>query len=220
MLPLGSWGGHSLVSEVPFFGLSVMGFVRAEEVMRNNAGQAGMVLILTKPLGSGLAISGRKSRCLSDEAWAQAETLMKVSNAAAARAAQRAGVRAATDVSGFGILGHAHTMARRSGLAVELWPFAIPRIAAAQEALGAGAIPKSAETMMNESDRFSDLTGLPLETQFLLCDPQTSGGLLLGVSPEQLPRLTAELGEETGAWSVGRFIDGPAGVVSFGGPSS
>jgi len=213
-------GGHSLISAIPFFGLSVTGFARKADVRGNGSGKAGMTLCLTKRIGSGFAIAGRKARILSDEAWAEAEALMKASNAPASQAAQRAGIRAGTDVTGFGVLGHAHMLARRSGVAVELWPETVPTIAAVGEALAAGIVPSSAERLMVEAEDFSDFATLPPDLRLVLCDPQTSGGLLFAGTEEQMEKLGPELRHGSNLWCIGRLLDGAVGAVTFGKPGA
>ena len=211
-------GGHSLISAVPFFGLSVTGFARKADIRGNGTARAGMILCLTKRIGSGLAIGGRKRRILSDDAWAEAEALMKASNAAAAAAARRAGIRASTDITGFGVLGHAHMMGHRSGVAVELWPEAIPTIGAVREAFAAGIVPKSAKRLMTEAAGFADFADLSRDVRLLLCDPQTSGGLMLAGTEEELAGLAAALPPGAGLWRVGRLLEGTPGAVTFAAP--
>jgi selenide, water dikinase len=211
-------GGHSLISAIPFFGLSVTGFARKADVRGNSSGKAGMRLCLTKRVGSGLAIAGRKARILSDEAWAEAEALMKESNAVASQGARRAGIGASTDITGYGVLGHAHMLGRRSGVAVELWPDAIPTIGAVREALVAGIVPSSAERLMIEAEEFSDFANLPPEARLVLCDPQTSGGLMLAGTEEQMATLGTELTRGTSLWCIGRLLEGAPGAVTFSTP--
>jgi selenide, water dikinase len=208
-------GGHSLRSTVPFFGLSVTGFVRRTDLRGNASGRPGTTLCLTKRVGSGLAVAGRKTRTLSERAWAEAEALMKQSNAAASEAARRVGIKASTDVTGYGVLGHAHMMGLRSGLAVELWPDAIPLIPAAGEVMARGITPRSAERLMSDAEAFTDLGSLPPQSRVILCDPQTSGGLLLAGTEEQLSQMGSD-GLEF--WRIGRLLVGKAGAVTFAAP--
>jgi selenide, water dikinase len=215
---VGLVGGHSLISAVPFFGLSVTGFARRAEIRGNGAGRAGMILCVTKRIGSGLAIGGRKRRFLSDDAWVEAEALMKMSNAAASEAARGAGIRASTDITGFGVLGHAHMMGRRSGVAVELWPDAIPTIGAVREAFAAGLVPKSAKRLMAEAAEFTDFGDLSRDTRLLLCDPQTSGGLMLAGTEDQLAGVAAGLPSGGDLWRIGRLLEGTPGAVTFAAP--
>jgi selenide, water dikinase len=205
-------GGHSLRSIVPFFGLSVTGFARQGDLRGNASGQPGTILCLTKRIGSGLAIAGRKTRTLGEDGWAEAEALMKQSNAAASEAARLAGIKASTDVTGFGVLGHAHMMGRRSGVAVELWPDAVPLISAAREVLARGVVPRSAERLIADAHTFTDIDSVPVPSRVVLCDPQTSGGLMLAATAEQMRALESR-GLEF--WPIGRLMVGTPGVVTF-----
>ncbi|MFY1586077.1 selenide, water dikinase SelD [Micromonospora sp. WMMD734] len=185
-------GGHSVDDDGPKYGLAVTGLVRPEELITLDAGRAGLPLSLTKPLGVGVLNTRHKA---TGEVSAEAVASMTTLNRDAARAAVAAGIRCGTDVTGFGLLGHASKLARASGLTVAIDAARVPYLPGARAAVRDGHV--SGGTRRN-LDWVSPWTGFGLtgETdQLLLADAQTSGGLLLAgevpggtVIGELLPR--------------------------------
>ncbi|MFV0459778.1 MAG: selenide, water dikinase SelD [Actinomycetales bacterium] len=168
-------GGHSIDSPEPLYGLAVTGVARPSELMRNDAAVPGLPLTLTKPIGVGF-LNNRHKR--TGEVFDHAIASMTALNATASRDAVAAGVRAATDVTGFGLLGHLHKMARASGVSAVLDHRAVPFLEGSREAAAQGFV--SGGTRRNlDWVRPHLRTDLGEDDLVLLADAQTSGGLLL-----------------------------------------
>ena len=196
-------GGHSVDDPEPKFGLAVTGVVDPGSIVRNRGGRPGDALILTKPLGMGIVSSGIKEGKTSAATAARAVEVMATLNRAAAEAMAATGVSAATDVTGFGLVGHLLEMLGDS-LDAQLDFDAIPVLAEAFALARAGVLPagskRNAEAM---SDRV-DAGDLDAASRALLFDAQTSGGLLIAVPPDRLDDLLVAL--------RGRGVD-PAAVI-------
>jgi selenide,water dikinase len=191
-------GGHSIDDPEPKYGLAVTGLARPEALLRLEAGQAGLPLSLTKPIGSGVLNSRHKA---TGEVFPAAIEVMTTLNAAASRAALAAGARCATDVTGFGLLGHAYKLARASGVSAVLDHTAVPLIEGAREAARAGYIPGGSRRNLDWVAPHTDPGGLAEEDLLLLADAQTSGGLLVA-------------GEIPGAPVIGELVPrGPATLI-------
>ena len=177
-------GGHSVVDPQPKYGLAVTGTVRPDEVMDNAHAAPGDVLVLTKPLGTGITIMAAKGGLATAEQEAEANRTMTTLNRDASRIARELGVKSCTDVTGFGLLGHALQMARASGVSMELAMAAMPKldnvIAYAEMGLLTGATYANRE-YVGDAVQFAD--DVTLAEQDLLFDPQTSGGLLMACAP-------------------------------------
>ncbi|HYC96593.1 selenide, water dikinase SelD [Brevundimonas sp.] len=207
-------GGHSIDSVEPIYGLVALGLVHPDQVLTNRGARPGDVLILTKPLGVGVLSAAFKQGRLDEAGYAALIASTTTLNTLGAKLAGRAGVHAVTDVTGFGLLGHALEMARGSGLAVEL--AAQPPLLHGVEALAAGGVRTGASGRNRDSYGASiDLpSGLADWRVDLLTDPQTSGGLLIAVAESEAPALL-DLARAEGfdrAAVVGRVVDGPARV--------
>ena len=207
-------GGHSIDSVEPIYGLVALGLVHPDQVLTNRGAQAGDVLILTKALGVGVLSAAFKAGRLDDAGYAALIASTTKLNRLGARLVGRAGVHAVTDVTGFGLLGHALEMARGSGLSVELT--ARPPLLDGVEPLASAGICTGASGRNWDSygaavDLPSDLTDW---RRNLLTDPQTSGGLLIAVAADEAAALI-DLARADGfgqAAVVGRVVDGPARV--------
>jgi selenide,water dikinase len=173
-------GGHSIDCPEPVYGLAVIGTCRPEHVRRNSGVRAGDALILTKPIGVGIYSAAIKKGALSAQRYAEMIGTTTLLNRIGADLAQDADVHAITDVTGFGVLGHALEMARGSGLAIELCAGDVPLLsgaaALAQEGLVTGASYRNWSSYGAEVELPSSL---PEWQRHLLTDPQTSGGLLV-----------------------------------------
>lgn len=209
-------GGHSIDDAEPKFGLAVTGEVHPDRMMTNTAGRAGDLLVLTKPLGTGLLTTALKRDRLTEEEIAPAVASMRALNAGAVRAAQSAGVRAATDVTGFGLLGHLGNILAGSRLAAELWTANLPALDLARQMAEEGFVPGGTRRNLEAAAPLTTYdAGVPMADRILLADAQTSGGLLLAVAPARLEALLAGLkAEATMAASViGRLVNGAIGAV-------
>src|SRR5919107_153659 len=183
-------GGHSVDDPEPKYGMAVTGIVDVERVIRNDAAVAGDPLSLTKPLGVGVLNSRHKA---TGEVSEEAVDAMTTLNRDAGRAAVAAGIRAGTDVTGFGLLGHLHKMARASGVTAVVDAAAVPYLAGAREALSAGYVSGGTRRNLDWVRPHADLAAVGEDEALLLADAQTSGGLLLA-------------GEVPGAPVVGEFV--------------
>jgi selenide,water dikinase len=183
-------GGHSIDDPEPKYGMAVTGIADARRLMRNDAARVGLPISLTKPLGVGVLNNRHKS---TGEVFPQAIASMTALNKQASADALAAGIEAATDVTGFGLLGHLYKMARASGVTAVVDAAAVPYLDGAREALAAGFV--SGGTRRNLDWVRPELAAAVGEDELLLlADAQTSGGLLLA-------------GEISGAPVIGEFVE-------------
>lgn len=169
-------GGHSVDDPEPKYGLAVTGLALTDRLMRNDAGRPGLPLSLTKPLGVGVLNTRHKA---TGESFDEAVEVMTTLNADASQAAVSAGIRCATDVTGFGLLGHLYKLARASGVTAVVDSAAVPVLEAAREAVRAGYVSGGTRRNLDWVRPYTDLSGVAEETALLLADAQTSGGLLV-----------------------------------------
>ncbi len=169
-------GGHSIDDPEPKYGMAVTGIADPGRLLRLDAGVPGLPLTLTKPLGSGVLNAWHKA---TGQVSMAAIEVMTTLNAAASRAALAAGVRCATDVTGFGLLGHAYKLARASGVTAVIDHAAVPLIDGAREALRAGHLPGGSRRNLAWVAPHCDIRAVAEEDVLLLADAQTSGGLLV-----------------------------------------
>ena len=188
-------GGHTIQDNEPKYGLCVTGFVHPDRILRNVGALPGDVLVLTKPLGAGILTTALKADLISPEARDEVYAHMATLNARAGQAVlQVEQVHACTDVTGFGLLGHAFEMTQEGSVTIRLHGRALPLMREAREMAEMGVIPSGA--YRNQDYVRPHLTLLPGAEQVLLdlaSDPQTSGGLLVALPPEQAERLLALL---------------------------
>ncbi len=184
-------GGHTIRDEVPKYGLAVVGTVRPDAVWEKSTARPGDVLFLTKPLGTGLVLHGHKQGLADARALAEAVRWMRTLNAEAAEALRPFAPSAVTDVTGFGLVGHAHEMASRSGIAVRLDAAELTALDGALEVARAGE--RTGGDRRNRAFVGSNVTvdGVADELVALAFDPQTSGGLLASVPAERAATLRA-----------------------------
>ncbi len=189
-------GGHSIDDPEPKYGMAVTGLADPAALLRIDAGAAGLPLSLTKPIGSGVLNARHKA---TGEVFPAAIAVMTTLNDVASREALAAGLRCATDVTGFGLLGHLFKLARASGVTAVVDSGAVPLIDGAREALAAGYVPGGSRRNLDWVAPHSDYGGLTEDQLLLLADAQTSGGLLVA-------------GEIPGATVIGELIPqaGPA----------
>lgn len=182
-------GGHTLDDPQLKFGLSVMGLVEPGQILSNAGARPGDILVLTKPLGTGLTITAAKAGLAPAPLVEEANRWMSALNRAAAEAAVQAGAVAGTDVTGFGLLGHGWQMAKASGMRMRLRAGQMPLLDRAVEFASMGLVPAGAYANRQFLDgrvRIADT--VPLALQDVLFDPQTSGGLLVCVPAEGVDR--------------------------------
>lgn len=205
-------GGHTMVSRTPFFGLSATGVVDHAELMSNAQGVVGQRLVMTKPIGSGFAVSGHRTNTLSAAAWEEAIEIMRTSNASAAKWAMAHGVRCATDVSGFGLVGAVGTLARRSGVAAVLVPDRVLTMQSVSVARRTGVVSAAAERTMMYAEQFcANWSSLSPWQRLVLSDPQTSGGMLMALDDHQVDLAIEEL---PFAAEIGSLYEGVPGTIA------
>jgi selenide,water dikinase len=199
-------GGHTIRDPEPKYGLAVIGVAHPDRLLRKGGAQPGDLLLLTKRLGTGLLVSGRRQGKTSDADLASAVDEMRELNAAAARVLVDHGVRGATDVTGFGLLGHGLEMARASGTRFVFEASALPALGGALELARSGVETTGA----GHNRRFvaPELTtgsDVPPELVVLAHDPQTSGGLLAAVPAADVAAIEADLWSAgVSSWRIGR----------------
>jgi selenide,water dikinase len=207
-------GGHSIDDPEPKFGLAVTGFVNPEAVFRTTGAQPGNDLVLTKPLGMGIISSGIKEGLTSEETAAEATRVMGTLNRSAAEVMVRSSVTAATDVTGFGLVGHLLQMLD-GGLSAEIEFEAVPILQEAFELAAKGVLPGGSKRNIEAmSASFEDEAGLDDAQRAVVFDAQTSGGLLMAVEEGSTDTVISELkaaGVDTAA-VIGRIVEGD-GVI-------
>ena len=188
-------GGHSIDAPEPIFGLAVTGVVEKKHMKRNDTATAGCKLYLSKPLGIGILTTAEKKAKLREQDVGLARDWMCTLNKPGARFGKLAGVTAMTDVTGFGLLGHLVEMADGANLTAQLDYAAVPRLPGVDYYLAEGCVPGG--TLRNFDSYGDKIAPISEEQRNLLCDPQTSGGLLIAVSAEgeaEFLAVAAELG--------------------------
>ena len=186
-------GGHSIFDDEPKYGLAVTGFVHPDKVLTNSGAKVGDVLILTKPIGIGVLTSGMKADLCEQNTCDYAYQLMTTLNKSARDAMFKYRVHACTDVTGFGLMGHGLEMAQGSGAALELDVGSITLIPEALELARMGVLPAGMYRNRTFAESYVDAGETELAVQDILFDPQTSGGLLIAVHPDDAEALFAEL---------------------------
>ena len=201
-------GGHSIDDAEPKYGLAVTGIVDPAALVTNAGGRAGDALVLTKPLGVGAIVTARKRGAGDDALLVAAIEVMTTLNAAASEAALAAGAHAMTDVTGFGLLGHLHGLARESGLAADVDAAAVPAIDGvaallADDSAVSGGSRRNAEYAAAFASYAPEV---PHWRRRLVCDATTSGGLLVAVAPEHAAGVPGPV--------VGRLVEGEPGAIA------
>jgi selenide,water dikinase len=209
-------GGHTITTErVPIYGMVAVGFADADRLIRNDAARPGDDLVLTKPLGIGILTTAIKRELASPARSEAAVATMTTLNAAASRAALRADVRAGTDVTGFGLLGHLRRMLEARGCAATVDAGAVPTLDGVLDLARAGIVPSGTKRNHAWLQAFTVWGELTPPDHHVLADAQTSGGLLLATSdaPALLEALRAE---GVAGVVIGRCVDGAPGIVVGG----
>jgi selenide,water dikinase len=208
-------GGHSIDSVEPTFGMAVVGEVHPDRMLTNAGACAGDRLVLTKPLGTGILATALKRDALLETGMTEAVRSMTTLNDGAARAALRVGVSAATDVTGFGLLGHLTNILEASKVAAEIAFDSVPILPHTRNLASRGVIPGGTQRNLAAADRVEWASELTLSDRYLCVDAQTSGGLLLVVPPEHEAALLAALIEEKtpAAAVIGRIVAGSPGTI-------
>ncbi|MDR3634590.1 MAG: selenide, water dikinase SelD [Isosphaeraceae bacterium] len=187
-------GGHTIDAQEPIFGLAVVGIARPDSILSNAGARPGDVLVLTKPLGLGIITTAAKRGEDRYEAIAEAIGVMTTLNRTACEAMLAAGAHALTDVTGFGLLGHLRNMTAASRVTATIWADSVPVLSAAREYVREGIAPGGTHANLRFLADWVDYEpDLSDDERLLLCDAQTSGGLLAAVPAERAAGLVAEL---------------------------
>lgn len=209
-------GGHTIQDKEPKFGLVAIGFVHPDKLLTKSGLRPGDRLVLTKPLGFGVTTTALKREVAEPADVAEVIGWMTRLNADAARLAREFDLRAGTDVTGFSLLGHGHEMASHSGVRIEIQFDRLPFVSCARKYAAQWTFPGGAadnKLYFEKHVQFNvDLTDAE---RMLMFDPQTSGGLLLGVPAEKLPGFLARAEAiHQPVWEIGKVTDGQGIVVS------
>ena len=218
MAPPKSWngravpavGGHSIDDPEPKFGLAVIGEAHPDRILTNAGGRAGDVLLLTKPLGTGILTTALKRDEIGEDGLAEAVRVMTALNDKAAAVALAHGATAATDVTGFGMLGHLSNILRSSGVGALLDADSVPILAGARELAERGVVPGGTKRN-REAVEVTWAADVEEPDRWLLADAQTSGGLLFAVPADQAraARAALEAAGTPAARIVGRLTAEP-----------
>jgi selenide,water dikinase len=208
-------GGHSIDAVEPTFGMAVIGEVHPDRMLTNAGARVGDLLVLTKPLGTGILATALKRDALIETGMAEAVRSMTTLNDGAARAALKVGVNAATDITGFGLLGHLTGILEASKVAAEIVFDTLPILPHARNLASRGVVPGGTQRNLEAAAQVEWATELSPADRYICVDAQTSGGLLLVVPSGNEAALLAELrAEHTPAAAViGRIVSGPPGHV-------
>ncbi len=201
-------GGHSIDDPEPKYGLAVTGIVHPDDLITNAGARPGDALVLTKPLGVGAVVTARKRGVGDDELLARAVDTMAALNDSASSAARAAGAHAMTDVTGFGLLGHLHSLALASGVAAQIDAAVVPAIDGVLGLLqGTNAVSGGSARNRDYAESFTTFAnGVGEAQRRLICDATTSGGLLVALPPSRT-------GELPGV-AVGEIVAGDAGTIA------
>ncbi|MEP0814485.1 MAG: selenide, water dikinase SelD [bacterium] len=222
-------GGHSIRNPEPIFGLAVVGTVHPDRILRNDAARPGLDVVLTKPIGTGIITTCAMRDIARAEEVAEAVKWMSRLNSHASKCALDAGAECATDITGYGLLGHLAEIARASGVTIEVDAASVPLIEGTRRLLAERAIPGGTvgnyQALMDGELRAGDAAGeskpgagkpdvsfpedMPETERLLLCDAQTSGGLAICVEPDKTEALLAALreGGDAHAAKIGMTTD-------------
>jgi selenide,water dikinase len=209
-------GGHSVDDTEPKYGLCAIGEVHPDRIVRNSTARPGDVLILTKPIGTGIIATALKQDAAPADAVRAMVSSMTTLNRGASEAMLEVGIDAATDVTGFGLLGHLHSMLHASGVGARIDATSVPLLPAALELAARGFVP--AGTTRNLTDIADDIAwakSIDEPMRIVLCDAQTSGGLLIAVPAARADALIEALrkSETPVAERIGEVIEGAPGAT-------
>jgi selenide,water dikinase len=191
-------GGHTIKDAEPKYGMAVTGIVDPQRIVTNAGARIGDALVLTKPLGTGILTTARKRGAIASEELDEAVAAMTTLNDRAAEAMLAAGAHAATDITGFGLLGHAENMARASRVRLIFDSAAVPFMKRVLELIAGGVVPGGTRHNAQTHATFTDFApSVPEEVRIGLSDAQTSGGLLISIARENLALLVRELSDRS-----------------------
>ena len=211
-------GGHTVDDREPKYGLAVTGLVEPGKQVSNAGAQPGDRLVLTKAIGTGVITTAHKNDVAAPGALAEAVKSMKTLNRGASEAMTAAGANAATDITGFGVLGHLHSMMKASGTSASISRSAIPVLPGVLDLLEQDVAPGGTQRNIESlRDHLEWDDSLPETDRLLLCDPQTSGGMLISIAASKCDLLIECLAEKETlqAAVVGEVTDGAPGSIAI-----
>jgi selenide,water dikinase len=206
-------GGHTLKDDEPKYGMAVTGTVHPKHAVTNAKARPGDILVLTKPLGTGILSAALKKGAIDAAQIAPAVRWMTTLNRAASLAMIAARAHAATDITGFGLLGHGFELARASGVRLRIAASAVPIYELARQLIGVGITPGGSRNNAREHAAFTTFADdVPADIRLLLSDAQTSGGLLIAVPPSRLTALLRGLQEPDALAAVVGVVEAGTGI--------
>lgn len=209
-------GGHTVDTPEPLYGLSVTGVVHPKRILSNAGARAGDLLVLTKPLGLGIAATAAKGGLATEETLREMGQVMATLNRAAGEQMTTFGAHAATDITGFGFAGHALALARESRAELAIRWSALPFVSGTREAFAMGLVPGGAYRNRDAYAAALVVSGeAAADRSLLLCDPQTSGGLLVALPPDRAEAYVSRLKEDgpSLATVIGEVRSGPPRLI-------
>ncbi len=192
-------GGHTIADEQLKYGLSVMGFVHPSQILTNASARECDLLILTKPLGTGILTMGARADALNPSDYKLMTDTMTQLNARAKDAMLTCDVSACTDITGFGLMGHVYEMAKGSQKTIEVFTNSVPIIPKALQLAKEGLVPGGTYRNLDYIKEQIDVADTEIEILEVLCDPQTAGGLLIAVSEKDSKKLLNMINQENTA---------------------
>jgi selenide, water dikinase len=189
-------GGHTIDDYPPKYGLAVVGFIHPEKIITNAGAIPGDSLILTKPVGTGVILAGHRLGIVSDDDLSEAKRLMKLLNKSGAEVMKKYNIGGATDITGFGLAGHALKMARASGVSFKIMMKDVPLIGNSYKLIDDGCIPGASFRNLEYAEKDIDFASdLDYNLKMIAFDAQTSGGLLFSAPPEKVDKILEDLNE-------------------------
>jgi len=209
-------GGHSIDDAEPKFGMVAVGEVHPDNIMTNAGARPGDAIVLTKPIGSGVIATAIKDGAATQDVVSGAVDVMSTLNQTAANAMLGVNAHAATDVTGFGLLGHLHQMLVASSVAARIQADSVPLIPGSRELANAGYVSGGTQRNLEDLAHMLDFAEtIDADTRALLSDPQTSGGLLICIPPTRLDQLLSDLeGKASAAAVLGLIVNGNPGHIN------
>ena len=208
-------GGHSIQAPEPIYGLSVIGTISPDKILSNDGGRAGDALVLGKALGAGIALLSHKGEQLSTTAYKTMIDSLSRLNGPCLEIASKYQLHAATDITGFGLIGHVHEMAQASGLAARIESKKLPLLPEVLQCAALGLVPAAAYANRKSYSEYCRIDpAVDLSITDIMFDPQTSGGILFSLPHDEASKLTEEL--RSAGWDaacIGRFHQGAVGMI-------
>lgn len=212
-------GGHTIEDEEPKYGLSVFGTVHPDRVVKNAGGEPGDILYYTKKLGTGIQNSAYTAGLIGEEEMREVIEHMKTLNRAGAEAMIAADTHAGTDVTGFGMAGHLHEMMEPSGVSAEIYWNQLPLYDRSEEFSEMYCRPAKTEGVIQSAVEYvyqDDMDDDEFDAKMgVLCDPQTSGGIMCAIAPDKCQLFEDEFEKRCGfkPWAIGKVVEGKAGTI-------